>query len=117
MPAKRISLRYLAHQPLVLWRLITFLILGLLTASFLLSYYFIYVHIFQTFDLANAITALNNNMSYSVLDMAGYQAVKQKIDARTAIPVPPKATRNIFTFVSSTPPPASPAYVATSTSP
>lgn len=103
-----------APPPLLLWRIMTFLVLGLMGGSILLSSYFIYVHIYQTLDSANTITVLTTGLRYEVLDIKAYELVEERLQTKTTVPLPAKNIRNIFAFAAS---PTTTAHDTTSTAP
>ena len=96
-----------SQRPFLVWRLITFVILVAMGSSFLLSSYFMYIHIYSTLDLANAITVLNSNMNVTVIDTPGYQQSEDKIHIKETLQIPPQNIRNIFNYTTTTSPPRS----------
>lgn len=107
----------LKARPLLVWRIITYIILGFMAGSIIGSTYFIYTHIYQTLDSANAIVVLNSNMGSSILDLRAYQQAKAQLDTKLAVPLPAPQVRNVFQYTATTTPFTSfePATTTTST--
>jgi hypothetical protein len=115
MSTKRPLLEKFKARPLLIWRLVTYVVLGGMAASIIGSTYFIYTHIYQTLDSANAIVVLNSNMGSSILDLRAYQQTKAQLDYKLSVPELTPDLRNIFSYDSSTNP--LPLPLTTSTSP
>lgn len=88
---------------LLWWKIIGWLLWGVLVAGVIGSLYFIYVYIYQTLNEANTVVTLNLNSSVNTLQLDDYDKVKQLIDSKQNTPGLPTKIRNIFFYTSSTP--------------
>ncbi|MDO8626089.1 MAG: hypothetical protein Q7K39_01355 [Candidatus Magasanikbacteria bacterium] len=98
MLIKRPRLPDWRQDHLLVWRLINWVVVGILLASVLLSSYFIYVYIFQTLESANAIAILNANSNYDVVNLTDFKIVEEKVAVKQAVEDPENSLRNIFIY-------------------
>lgn len=95
--------RWLKISTEMKWRLITYLVAGLMIAGVFISGVFIYRYIYVTLDNANAVMILNTNTSINVIDVPTFNKAIQILDSKLQPPAIMPA-RNIFSYASSTPP-------------
>ncbi|HLD61069.1 MAG TPA: hypothetical protein VJA27_02980 [Patescibacteria group bacterium] len=104
-------------DPYLWWRLITFILVGVMIGSIIVSSYFIYQHIYRTIDDANTIIVLNSNQTIDTINMPTYNKALKAVELKTAVITISLPVRDIFSYgATSTPPaPSSTPHAATST--
>ena len=80
------------------WRILSIIIVGLATATAIITAYFIYQNIFRTLENANAVVILSSNLNIDVIDTKAYNQTEELIKDKNTLFVWPTNTRNIFSY-------------------
>lgn len=84
------------------WRVITFLAVGLMAGSLLMSAIFVYNYTFRTLEDAHTIVLLNTDMVVNNVNLENYQKAASLIEAKSAQLAVPNKVRNMFNYGSLT---------------
>lgn len=80
------------------WVIITYLVLGLMVGSLLMSGIFVYNYTFRTLEDAHLIVLLNTDMVVNNVNMENYQKAVELVNQKSAPTVIPDKLRNIFIY-------------------
>jgi hypothetical protein len=82
-----------------IWKVFALIIIGLLIASTILVFYFVYQYSYTTLSNANAIIVLNSSLGADVIDHKNFRLSQDTIKLKTELPLPSEKIRNIFYYV------------------
>ena len=80
------------------WRVITFLVFGLMAGSLLMSSIFVYNYTFRTLEDAHTIVLLNTDMIANNINLENYQKAVTMVNSKSELLTVPSKIRNIFNF-------------------
>ncbi len=87
-----------------LWSIASILLMGIMVACIIGSSYYIYDRVNRTLTDANTIVILNSAARVDDVNIVGFEKAKTAIASKTETSTVPTSLRNIFVFVSTTPP-------------
>lgn len=83
---------------LVVWRIINIVVTGVMLGCFGLSFYFIYVYIYQTIGTTDAIVALNASANQQIINIGDFNQAEKQMKLKKSLIATPYNLRNIFAF-------------------
>ncbi len=80
------------------WRVLSIIIIGVLTGSVIMSSYFSYQNIYQTIADANAVVVLSSTVGSDIINIPEYEKAEQFLERKRAPFFFAEGARNIFTY-------------------
>ncbi len=91
-----------ARTPYLGWRLLSIIVVGVMTIATIASLWFMYKNIYSTIQNSTVIVSLNDSNSWQTIDLVTFQKIEARLKEKMASPDWPTPLRNMFVYEETT---------------